>query len=251
MNPSVVAFDIDDTLTVSKQMIDPEMADLLSRLIKHTKVAIISGAAFEQIDTQILSHLSVDPAHLKNVYLLPTNGATLYEYKEGWNKVYSHDLTPEEKEQVFDAFEHAFEETGITPPEHVYGVLIEDRRTQITYSGLGSKAPVDEKKAWDPEHKKRDALRASLLPRLRGFSISMGGSTSIDITRNGVDKAYGLRELMKYLHIPASELLYIGDAFYKGGNDESVISLGVSFVSEEKPGLDDTKATIRSLLTTP
>jgi phosphomannomutase len=247
-NPKVVAFDIDDTLTESKQPLDQEMASLLNELLKKKKVAIISGAAFEQINTQIIGHLSSSPVELSSLYLLPTNGATLYEYREGWKQVYNHELTLEEKQKIFNAFEIAFKETELVQPEQIYGVLIEDRGAQVTYSGLGSKAPIEEKQKWDPGHIKRNALRVVLMRELPEFSISMGGSTSIDITRKGVDKAYGLTELMKYLHITPEEMLYVGDAFFPGGNDASVIGLRVSYASEDAPGLEDTKNTIRSLL---
>jgi phosphomannomutase len=248
IDPQIVAFDIDDTLTESKQPLDKEMADLLNELLKIKKVAIISGAAFEQINTQIIGHLPSSPLELSALYLLPTNGATLYTFDDGWKQVYSHELTLEEKQKVLNAFEVAFEETRLEQPEHIYGTLIEDRGAQITYSGLGSTAPIEEKQKWDPDHNKRNALRGVLVRELPEFSISMGGSTSIDITRKGVDKAYGLAELMKYLHISPEEMLYVGDAFFPGGNDSSVIGLGIKYASEDAPGLEDTKTTIRQLI---
>jgi phosphomannomutase len=244
----VIAFDIDDTLTQSKMPLDEEMADLLRRLLRVYKVAIISGASIEQIQLQIIHYLKCSDDELKALYLLPTNGSSLYEYKEGWKEVYNHSLTTEEKNKVMQAFDEVFEETHFQKPSTIYGVLIEDRGSQITFSGLGSTAPIELKKAWDPDHAKRTLLQKALSQRIPEFAISIGGSTSLDITRKGIDKAYGLRELMSYLHIGPHNLLYIGDAFFPDGNDSSVISLKVPYISEDKIGLEDTKHTLHTLL---
>ncbi len=47
----------------------------------------------------------------------------------------------------------------------------------------------------------------------------MGGSTSIDVTLPGIDKAYGIRKLRDILGIAIDEMIYVGDALFPGGND--------------------------------
>jgi len=47
----------------------------------------------------------------------------------------------------------------------------------------------------------------------------MGGTTSIDITKPGIDKAYGIAKLRDQLAMPISEMLFAGDAYLPRGND--------------------------------
>lgn len=77
--------------------------------------------------------------------------------------------------------------------EETWGPALEDRGSQVTYSALGQAAPVDAKLAWDPDNSKKEALRAYAAERLPDLEVRSGGSTSIDITKRGIDKAYGAR----------------------------------------------------------
>ncbi|MDB5266566.1 MAG: HAD-superfamily hydrolase subfamily [Parcubacteria group bacterium] len=248
MTPKLVAFDIDQTLTESKSPLDAEMAALLRTLLDKKRVAVISGGTFEQFKKSIIDPLGASEDELRYLYLLPTMGAQLYEYKGGWKEVYSYALSEDEKQKIMEAFGLAFRETGFVQPERIYGVQIEDRGTQITFSALGSDAPNELKYSWDPDHHKRSALVVVLQRELPNFALSIGGTTSIDVTRQGIDKAFGLHELMKHLELSKEEVLFVGDALFPGGNDASVIPTGIPYASEEKPGLSDTKDTIRKLI---
>lgn len=244
----IFVFDLDQTLTESKAPLDAEMLVLLRSLLQIKKVAVLSGASFEQFEKQVLRYLICPPELLTNLYLLPTNGAGLYEYKNEWQQVYLSQLTEAEKKEIFQAFDEAFTITRFEKPETVYGVLIEDRGTQITFSGLGSEAPLHLKELWDPHHEKREKVAAELRKRLPHFTVSIGGSTSIDVTRRGIDKAYGLTKLMEHLHYAKKDVLYIGDALFPGGNDEAILQMGIHTVSVADPGIGDTKEFIRRIL---
>ena len=74
MKPRVVAFDLDDTLTVSKSKIDPRMAALLASLLTETDVCIISGGTAEQFHRQVLDFLDIDDALRARLHLMPTCG---------------------------------------------------------------------------------------------------------------------------------------------------------------------------------
>jgi HAD superfamily hydrolase (TIGR01484 family) len=242
----LVAFDLDGTLAESKSPLDAEMGALLVRLLKEKKVAVASGASIEQFKNQFLSHFSCPENDLTNLYLIPTNGAQLYRFTEKWECVYEKKLTDEEKKRIFDAFEKTFEKTGFMKPEKIYGELIEDRGSQVTFSAYGMLAPLAIKKDWDLDHKKREEMVASLIAYIPDFSIRIGGTSSIDITTTGIDKAFGLNHLMEYLKILPSEVLYVGDALFPGGNDASVFKTGVN--THEVSGLSDTKKLVSDLL---
>ncbi len=94
--------------------------------------------------------------------------------------------------------------------------MIEDRGSQITFSALGQEAPLDEKKKWDPDFKKREKIKEILKPLIPDFSIQLGGSTSIDVTRPGIDKAYGVKKLQETLGIAIEDMIFVGDAVFPG-----------------------------------
>jgi hypothetical protein len=90
-------FDLDGTLAESKQALTAEMAELLATLLAKTRVGVISGGALSQFLKQVVAMLPVD-ANLTNLYLLPTSGAALYEFRnDNWNKIYEERLSEKDK----------------------------------------------------------------------------------------------------------------------------------------------------------
>ena len=223
MTPKAVIFDLDGTLAESKQPLTSDMATLLERLLTVTNVAIISGGALSQFLKQVVARLP-EETNLASLYLLPTSGAALYEYRDDeWQKVYEEQLSEKEAQTIDAAIRAAAEETGIIDfSEPAWGERIEHRGGQVTLSALGQQAPLALKKDWDVDHAKRRALQERIAAQFPEFSVRIGGTTSIDITKNGIDKAYGLRKLCERLGIKESETLYVGDELGPGGNDEAV-----------------------------
>lgn len=221
--PRLVIFDLDGTLAESKQPLTFQMALLVSQLLAKTRIAVISGGALSQFLKQVVAQLPVD-ADLSHLYILPTSGAALYEYRnDGWEKIYEERLTEKEKDTIETAMMEVAKETNIIPwSEPAWGERIEYRGGQVTLSALGQRAPLALKKKWDPDHTKRHVLQETLAARLPSFSVGIGGATSIDVTKRGVDKAYGLRQLCKRLGLHESDALYVGDELESGGNDEAV-----------------------------
>ena len=230
-NLKAVVFDLDDTLAASKTEMDPTMSAALAALLERLDVCIISGGRFEQFETQALAHLHGDEAALSRLHLMPTCGTRYYKRENGeWMLQYAEDLTDDEKQRAIAALEAGAKELGYWAPGD-WGPLIEDRGSQITYSALGQSAPVAAKSAWDPDGSKKRALWAYVAPRLPDLEVRGGGSTSIDITRKGIDKAYGIRKLQEQLDLELDELLFIGDRLDETGNDRPVYDLGVACVS--------------------
>jgi hypothetical protein len=234
----LIVFDLDGTLAESKSSLDTEMAALLHDLLRIVKVAVISGGDWPQFEKQLLSNLPHDEC-LANLSLLPTCGTKFFEYKSDWTKLYSEDFTADEKERIIGSLKKAVAEAGFKV-EKVWGEAIEDRGSQITFSALGQQAPLKEKDKWDPDYTKRKQIKAILDPLIPGFSVRMGGATSIDVTKPGIDKAYGVKKLRDLLKIPLKEMIFIGDALFPGGNDypaeeAGVVSIPVRGPNETKP----------------
>jgi HAD superfamily hydrolase (TIGR01484 family) len=240
----LIVFDLDGTLAESKMPPDAEMAALLHDLLGIISVAVISGGDWPQFEIQLLSTLPHDE-RLAQLSLLPTSGTKFFSYTGAWKQIYEEDLTAAETEKIVNAFKQAVAEAGITV-ERVWGDPIEDRGSQITYSALGQQAPIDEKDKWDPDFTKRRKIAAILIPLLPEFSIRIGGATSIDVTKPGIDKAYGIRKLRDLLGISVREMIYIGDALFPGGNDYPAEEAGVVSIPVRDP--TETKRVIQAII---
>lgn len=239
----LIVFDLDGTLAPSKSPIDAEMASLLGKLLEVVKVAIISGGDFPQFETQLLAHLPDAP--LADLSILPTNGTKFYQYRDGWQKLYSEEFTDAQKQKIVDALTKAVAESGFGATK-TWGEAIEDRGSQITYSALGQQAPLSEKSVWDPDFAKRKKIKALLGPMLPEFSVHLGGATSIDVTLPGIDKAYGIRKLRDVLGIPIEEMLFMGDALFPGGNDYPAREAGADSIPVRDP--EETKHVIEAII---
>jgi phosphomannomutase len=240
----LVIFDLDGTLAESKSAIDSEMSGLLERLLGTVRVAVISGGDWPQFEKQVLSQLDLD-ANLVKLSILPTCGTKFYKYEDGWKKIYSEDFTDDQKAKIINSINRAVDQPGLKA-EKFWGETIEDRGSQITYSALGQKAPLEEKKEWDPDFAKRKKIKSILDPLLPDFSVRLGGSTSIDVTKPGIDKAYGIRKLRDIIGIAIEEMVFVGDALFPGGNDYPAKEAGVVSIRVKDP--DQTKPVIETMI---
>jgi len=241
----LVVFDLDGTLALSKSALDDEMALLLKRLLGLVRVAIISGGDFPQFQTQVIDRLPPGTDSTK-LAILPTSGTKFFIYDNGWHKLYAEDLTSQEKAKIESALDAAVAKTGLQPNE-TWGERIEDRGTQITYSALGQQAPLEAKSAWDPDFSKRKQIQAILSTTLPEFSVRLGGTTSIDVTRPGIDKGYGIRKLRETLHIEIPDMMFVGDAIFPGGNDYAAYEAGVDCIRVRD--VEETKRVVEAILT--
>jgi phosphomannomutase len=240
----LIVFDLDGTLAESKSSIDAEMAKLLNSLLDLVKVSVISGGAWLQFEKQVLAHLAHDK-RLKNLSLLPTCGTKFYKYESKWELLYSEDFTDAEKQKITGSLKKAIESSDCKA-ERVWGDVIEDRGSQITFSALGQKAPLEEKKRWDPDFTKRKGMKAILDKLIPEFSVRLGGATSVDVTKHGIDKAYGIRKLRDVLKISIADMIFVGDAVFPGGNDYPAKEAGALSIEVKDP--HETKRVIEAII---
>jgi HAD superfamily hydrolase (TIGR01484 family) len=232
----VLAFDLDDTLAVTKSPISDRMSACLGALLDHFDVCIISGGRFEQFKEQVIDRLHVESHKLNRLHLMPTCGTRYHRYdelKQEWKMQYAEDLTKEQKQQVQEVLEASAKELGLWE-ESPAGDIIEDRGSQITFSALGQKATPEHKYSWDPDGKKKRALRDLAAQSLPGLEVRAGGSTSIDVTREGIDKAYGIQKLIDAIDLSKEDILFFGDKLTEGGNDYPVKAMGVDCLDVSK-----------------
>lgn len=228
----VIAFDLDGTLAPSKSPLPDRMGELLRELLIHKEVCVISGGKFEQFEVQLINNLQAEPKLLARLHIMPTCGTRYFRFNEKtghWNQLYAEDIPDEDKKRIIDALDEGVTKLGLKS-DKFWGEMIEDRGSQITLSALGQEAPIEEKEAWDPDGSKKKKIRDYVAELIPEYEVRAGGTTSIDVTRQGIDKAYGMRKLMEATSVSMDEILFIGDRLAEGGNDYPVKAMGIDSI---------------------
>lgn len=251
----IIAFDLDGTLAPSKSALPDRMGLLISELLKHYEVCVISGGMITQFHKQLLQNLEAAPTELQRLHLMPTCGTQYYLYdiaSGAWEVQYAENFTEAEKKKIIAALQKGAKALGYEEKK-VYGDVIEDRGSQITFSALGQEI-VSElgeeglrlKEAWDPDDVKKNKLRNFVAPLIPEFEVRVGGISSVDITKPGIDKAYGIGKLLDMLELGKGEVLFIGDRLEEGGNDYPVKAMGIDTIAVKMWG--DTQYVIEGIL---
>src|SRR3989339_2114798 len=221
-------FDLDGTLAESKTPMDTEMAELLVELLKKRRIAVIGGGKVELFETQLLANFENAKSYFGNLFLFPTTGTRFLRYEDGWKTIYAHELSEQERKEIKEAFEKAFKYIGYKHPEKLFGEVIEDRGTQVTFSALGQQASLELKTAYKGSSQdRRQEIVDVLVKYIPQYEIRIPGKSSIDVTMKGIDKGYGVEQMEKYLNVPVEKMVFVGDALYEGGNDEPVKRTGI------------------------
>lgn len=257
----MLVFDLDDTLAPSKSPLPAPMVEGLHNLLQVVDVGIISGGAFAQFDQQVLTPLGFSEAGYgvlqegargqkrgweqtqeqrqkqkpegapnitlaSRLHLMPTCGTRYYRWQEGkWRQIYALDLPVKQKRQVISTLEQCARKLDLWE-ETPWGQIIEDRGSQITFSALGQEAPLAAKRAWDPDGIKKDALVQAVASLLPDLEVRSGGTTSIDVTSPGVDKAFGMEKLSEHAGCMRADTVFVGDRLDVEGNDYPVKAAG-------------------------
>lgn len=253
-NKDLIVFDLDGTLTPSKSNMEPDISRVLAALLAKKRVAVIGGGDWGQFRRQFLKSLHCSRGLLPNLFLFPTTATAFYRYRDGWKKVYAHTLSQDQKRDIRKAIKAVSEEIHYVPPRKIYGKTLEDRGSQMSYSFLGQqvvamlgKKGIALKEEWRRENTPIKLKMAKLLAkRLPQLEVHAAGFTTIDITKKGIDKAYGVRQIEKYLHIPIRRMVFVGDALFRGGNDAAAKKTGVECIAVRGP--KDTKRIIKEIL---
>jgi len=244
-NKKIIVFDKDDTITEAKTEIEPEMAKIFSDLLNKYKVAIITGWDFSNIYNQIVKLLPIY-SKLENLYLFPTIGTCMYYFSNWkWIEKYSENLSKEEADKITFVLNRAIDKLDLRPKK-IWWEIVENRWSQITYSALWQKAPLKEKQKFDPDKKIRKKLVNYIKNDLCDYSIWIWWTTSIDITRKGLNKAYWIKKMLENLDLKKEDILFIWDALFPWWNDYPVKEFGVDCIKVNN--LKDTIKVIKDLL---
>lgn len=253
MRRKIIAFDLDGTLAPSKSPLPDRMAELLPKLLEKFQVLVISGGKFELFQRQLLANLNASKVQLANLHLMPTSGTRYYRFENGkWLEKYAENIPQKDKQRIIKALEEGLDEAGYRQKK-IYGELVEDRDSQISLSIFGQEI-VQElgekglkiKESWDPDASKKLRLRQIIAPKIPDYEVRAAGATTIDVTKPGIDKAYGLRKLMDTTGTNMDEILFVGDKLVEGGNDYPVKAMGIDCM--EVAGWQDTAQIIQAII---
>lgn len=245
----ILAFDSDDTLVLSKSSLSSRMAQLLAEALKFYDVCIISGTGFDQtLYPNVVQPLSeINGVDLSRLHIMPTCGTRYYRFVDGkWALQYQEDLTDKQKEKIIKAIEDSAKKLGMWV-DNPAGEIIEDRLSQITYSALGQQASPEDKYAWAEANKtNRQLLNQAVKQLLPEFEVRTAGTTSLDVTKPGVNKAYGMRKLMEATSTSIDDILFFGDKLMPDGNDYPVKELGIDCIAVG--GWEDTAYALEGII---
>ena len=207
-------FDMDGTLTESRQQIDGEMKDLVDKLSEVADVIIVSGARMPQIVKQL-------GGLVEYVATLEQNGNVARD--SAGNMLWMNELEPNDQVMINDVIEAMIAKNPQKRKD-----LVENRGSQISYSAIGHDAPRELKEAYDPKGHKRQTVLAGMSTHIArlfkdGIQCAIGGTTCIDFFR--FTKGDNVQRYITHQEYRKAECMYIGDALYSGGNDESVLGI--------------------------
>ena len=218
--PKHVFFDLDNTLTPSKSLILPEHIPILKRLCDRADVVVASGHGEKDIRKHLTSELA------GRYHILGQNG-NFAETKDGtllWNR----SLSPAQKDAILQFITKARARLNYTVRDE--NDIVEDRDSEIAFSLIGHHEEFAKKAAFDPDHKIRLSLlqdMAADVEELRRANVEVrsGGSTVLDFFELGKNKGYNVSQFIEAMRWQKDDCLYIGDALFPGGNDETVVGV--------------------------
>lgn len=217
----LVVFDLDGTLTQHKTKLGAENKAVLDALGKKYKLLMAGAGMCRRIFEQ-MNHYPID--------ILGNYGMQFAQYNAitGDLDIVKNVTLPCDKESVDKRVtamrvKHGFTEyTGDNVEYHASGC--------VTFPILGTKAKQEDKLAFDPERKKRRAIYEEIKKVFSDYNVFVGGSSSFDMAPAPYNKVYALSEYCKEQGFAHEEVVYVGDDYGEGGNDESVYLSDFNFI---------------------
>jgi phosphomannomutase len=210
-----VLFDLDDTLAPSFESPTLEMLAEIHRLLYVMPVAILTGRDFSWMARDFLPAIAKMP-HVERFYVLPEGAAQCWHWNEReWELLYGEKISEDERSNVVKIIRQTVAETGVLQGLSHYGEQIVLKKTMVSFAMLGMQVPKGQRYSWDPGNVRRQKLRDALAAKLPEYDVVLGGATTVDVTKKGINKAHGVTWLSERLNIPPAEMLFVGDALFR------------------------------------
>ena len=218
----LIAFDLDGTLTQHKSPLSPENRAVLEKLSQKYKLLMAGAGQCRRIFDQ-MGHFPID--------IVGNYGMQYAEYN------------PETKDieilrnDSFTACDSETVEARVNALRRDYGYTeykgnsVEYHPSGcLTYAILGTKADIEDKLAFDPDRSKRRKFYDRVVADFPEYTVFVGGSSSFDMAPKPYDKYYALDRYCKEHGLTHDQVVYVGDDYGPGGNDEAVYKSDITFV---------------------
>ncbi len=221
-NVQVVAFDLDGTLTQHKSPLSPENRAVLDRLSAKYKLLMVGAGQCRRIFNQ-MEQYPIDIIGNYGMQYCRYNPAT-----RDLDPVFDMQL-PCNRESVEDritALRRKYSYTdfvGDNVEYHVSGC--------VTFPLLGTAARIEDKLAFDPDRSKRSKFYEDVKNTFPDYTVFIGGSSSFDFAPFPYNKYYALDKYCQDNGLTHDQVVYVGDDYGPGGNDESVYVSDFPFIT--------------------
>lgn len=218
----LVAFDLDGTLTQHKSPLSKENRDTLDMLGQKYKLLMVGAGMCNRIFEQ-MGHYPID--------ILGNYGMQYAEYNQGTGglTVVRDTVIPCDRDSVEQRVTDMREKYGYTK---YAGENVEYHSSGcVTFPLLGTKAQIEDKLAFDPDRSRRRSIYEDVKKTFSDFIVFVGGSSSFDMAPAPYDKAYALAQYCTEHGLSHDEVVYVGDDYGPGGNDESVYQSDFYFIT--------------------
>ncbi len=209
----LIAFDLDGTLTQHKSPLEPANRAALEALAAKYRLLMVGAGDCMRIFHQ----LGDFPIDVIGQYGMQV---ARYDREVGTLRIVEDVTMPCDRESV---------ERRVTQLRNTYGFTqYAGDNVQFHASGcvtiplIGTAAVLSDKLAFDPTREKRRAIYADVCALFSDYTVFVGGSSSFDMAPKPFDKRYALARYCEEEGIAAQDVLFVGDDYGPGGNDESV-----------------------------
>lgn len=217
----LVAFDLDGTLTQHKTKLDEKNKSVLDRLGEKYHL-VMAGAG---LCMRIFNQMDQFPIDIIGSY-----GMQVGRYNNDTKNLdIVKDVTmPVNKDEIERKVTFVREKYGYTDyagdnvQYHSSGV--------ITFPILGTDAKQEDKLSFDPDRTKRRKIYNEVCELFSDYNVFVGGSSSFDMAPKPYNKYYALSKYCIELGIKHNEVVFVGDDYGLGGNDESVYKSDFGFI---------------------
>ena len=218
----LIAMDLDGTLTQHKQPLSPENRAALDALGKKYKLLMVGAGQVMRIFNQMEQY----PIDIIGNYGLQYGKYDPVSKNINIVRDLSFDCDRASAEKKITALreKHGFTEyAGDNVEFHPSGC--------ITFPILGTKAKIEDKLAFDPDRSRRRAFYGEVIEAFSDYVVFVGGSSSFDMAPKPYNKYYALDLYCKEAGISHDEVVFIGDDYETGGNDNSVYDSDFNFLT--------------------